>query len=128
MTFMLLFEKQCVSDIKFRNLLALAFILSKQGTYNLSENSVVGKFRNLALALLVWMYVKQQGADSKPAAPSLELRTTLNLTHGRHLPLASKIGWRYCPPLSLQCTRAGCTQLFTLLVLATTYYYSALLM
>ena len=33
-------------------------------------------------------------------APSLELRTTLNLTHGTHLPLASKIGWRYCPPLT----------------------------
>ena len=38
-------------------------------------------------------------------APSLELRTTLNLTHGRHLPLASKIGWRYCPLLTSNVTQ-----------------------
>ena len=86
----------------------------------------IGKFRNLALALLVWMYVKQQGADSKPAAPSLELRTTLNLTHGRHLPLASKIGWRYCPPLSLQCTGLG--WLYSALYPTGTSYYILLLL
>ena len=121
---------------KFRYLtLALmafeSILLSKIGQvcYFLKKSVLrdIGKFRNLALALLVWMYVKQQGADSKqaflqkPAAPSLELRTTLNLTHGRHLPLASKIGWRYCPPLFLQCTALA------VLCSASTSYYILLL-
>ena len=70
------------------------------------------------------MYVKQQGADSKPAAPSLELRTTLNLTHGRHLPLASKIGWRYCPPLSLY---SALGWLYSALYPTSTSYYILLL-
>ena len=95
--------------------------------YKLSEKQCgrdIGKFKNLALALLVWMYVKQQGADSKPAAPSLELRTTLNLTHGRHLPLASKIGWRYCPPLSLY---SALGWLYSALYPTSTSYYILLL-
>ena len=60
-------------------------------------------FSSRVSALLVWIS-SSRGDDVKQRVPSLELRTTLNLTHGRHLPLASKIGWRYCPsPLSLSC-------------------------
>ena len=119
---------------KFRYLtLALmafeSILLSKIGQvcYFLKKSVLrdIGKFRNLALALLVWMYVKQQGADSKPAAPSLELRTTLNLTHGRHLPLASKIGWRYCPPPSLLYSALG--WLYSALYPTSTSYYILLL-